>query len=478
MVKKSDLVNSKTHKPLQLRNTALLSLDGGGLRGILTGVILEEAERVVKDVIQHDNLLPPHHRHLQPDEWGIDLADYFECVAGASAGSMLALYVASKGGAALESVQDWLPRDPWAHHQLHEGSAAVAWRIIRHKADDIFTPPWKQWLRFWSTDWYRALLPFASGVFWAKYSAAGLRETLQLMMGTQLRLSELHTSVVIPSYELETSSPFTFWHKHSSLASDRATGYIAMQRSEEKGVSKNALSMSGGVQLVNGRDFKVWEVACASAAAPTFFPSAEINTTPDQAQETRRTFVDGGLIANNPTIQGLTFMLGELGQDMDNIAVLSIGTGSAVKDLRKGTLKSRGRGWGMLEWILPNQGNIVTTIMDGSSEASQAIVEVFFKDKLGPAQESGKQHSRLLRIQKTVDDAQDAKHMSDKDVPNMRLSDMVKVLSEMDRLDYIDELVEVGQATAKGHRQKMQDFVRYSLFGEVEQDSISTNDAG
>lgn len=101
----------------------------------------------------------------------------------------------------------------------------------------------------------------------------GLQETLQLMMGTQLRLSELHTSVVIPSYELETSSPFTFWHKHSNVASDRETGYIAMQRSEEGGVSKNALSMSGGVQLVTGRDFKVWEVACASAAAPTFFPS-------------------------------------------------------------------------------------------------------------------------------------------------------------------------------------------------------------
>ena len=72
-------------------------------------------------------------------------------------------------------------------------------------------------------------------------------------------------------------------------------------------------------------------------------------------------------------------MLGEMDIDMDNIAVLSIGTGSAIKDLRKGTLKSKGRGWGMLEWILPNEGNIVTTIMDGSSEASQAIVEVFFK---------------------------------------------------------------------------------------------------
>lgn len=94
------------------------------------------------------------------------------------------------------------------------------------------------------------------------------------------------------------------------------------------------------------------------------------------------------------------------------------------------------------------------------------------QDKLGPAQESGKQHSRLLRIQKTVDDAHDAKHMSDTDVPSMRLSDMVKVLSEMDRLDYVDELVEVGQATAKGHRQKLQDFVRHSLFGEVEPGSV------
>ena len=72
-------------------------------------------------------------------------------------------------------------------------------------------------------------------------------------------------------------------------------------------------------------------------------------------------------------------MAGEMEIDMDRVAVLSIGTGSAIRDLRKGMLKSGGRGWGMLEWILPNEGNIVTTIMDGSSEASQAIVDIFFK---------------------------------------------------------------------------------------------------
>lgn len=52
---------------------------------LLSGVILEDAERVIKDVIQQDNLLPQRHKHLQPDQWGIDLADYFECVSGETA---------------------------------------------------------------------------------------------------------------------------------------------------------------------------------------------------------------------------------------------------------------------------------------------------------------------------------------------------------------------------------------------------------
>ena len=60
---------------------------------------------------------------------------------------MLALYIASKGSATLQAVQDWLPQDQWADQPLHEGSVAVAWRVIRARAHDIFTPPWHQLLR-------------------------------------------------------------------------------------------------------------------------------------------------------------------------------------------------------------------------------------------------------------------------------------------------------------------------------------------
>ena len=60
---------------------------------------------------------------------------------------MLALYIASKGGTAFQASQDWLPQDQWGDRPLQEGSIALAWRIIRARAEQIFTPPWQQFLR-------------------------------------------------------------------------------------------------------------------------------------------------------------------------------------------------------------------------------------------------------------------------------------------------------------------------------------------
>ena len=45
-------------------------------------MVLEEAEQIIKGVIAKKDMLPKHYKHLKADEWGIELADYFECVAG------------------------------------------------------------------------------------------------------------------------------------------------------------------------------------------------------------------------------------------------------------------------------------------------------------------------------------------------------------------------------------------------------------
>lgn len=85
--------------------------------------------------------------------------------------------------------------------------------------------------------------------------------------------------------------------------------------------------------------------------------------------------------------------------------------------------------------------------------------------KHGPAHSADKvakpEHSRLLRIQKTVDDAKDAKKLIDKD--GMSLSDAVEVLSEIDNIKDVDKLVQIGQNLARDSSKELQDFVRHSL---------------
>ena len=63
-----------------------------------------------------------------------------------------------------------------------------------------------------------------------------------------------------------------------------------------------------------------------------------------------------------------------------------------------------------------------------------------------------------------MDDAQDAAHKMDPDLEGVSVSDMVKLLSEIDNLAYVDKLVQVGRAIARDHRQELQDFVRHTLF--------------
>ena len=46
------------------------------------GVVLEHVEDAIKVVITEDDMLPEGCKTLPQDEWGVELADYFECVAG------------------------------------------------------------------------------------------------------------------------------------------------------------------------------------------------------------------------------------------------------------------------------------------------------------------------------------------------------------------------------------------------------------
>ena len=91
--------------------------------------------------------------------------------------------------------------------------------------------------------------------------------------------------------------------------------------------------------LHGGGALAMWEVALASAAAPTFLPPVQIGGM--------GAFVDGGLWANNPSIVAIVEALKYCNAALKDIVMLSVGTGRQTKWygfedlLRRGVL-----GWG------------------------------------------------------------------------------------------------------------------------------------
>jgi len=98
---------------------------------------------------------------------------------------------------------------------------------------------------------------------------------------------------------------------------------------------------------------KLWEVCLSSSAAPTFFPPYKFDLFQETSTESagEYTFVDGGVAANNPSLAALVHTLDIERIDgqclkIEDISLLSIGTGRTTKPLEFNKLNS----WGALNW--------------------------------------------------------------------------------------------------------------------------------
>lgn len=67
---------------------------------------------------------------------------------------------------------------------------------------------------------------------------------------------------------------------------------------------------------------KLWEVALASASAPTYFPMAKITSTNNSDE----LFCDGGVFANHPALLGYCEAVAHLKTDQNSIKLLSLST--------------------------------------------------------------------------------------------------------------------------------------------------------
>ena len=258
----------------------ILSLDGGGMRGVLSAKILEIFEDLIK----------------QP------LHEYFDLIAGTSTGSILAAGIAKKKNSKqlvdlyVDNGNRIFPYTGlWGYLNLKR-----RWKLIRNSG---FSAP--------------------------KFSHKGIKRVLQEQFGNTT-LSQINNDslpkLIITSYDTNSRSPLIFksWN--------------------------------------NGRfpDIFLWETCVCSASAPTFFPAYRIV----DSNKITYSAIDGGVGANNPAACAIAEAI-RLGQKVEDITVLSIGTG----DLAKGFPYNQVRHWGVLQWA----GHLVDLLMDAPLDIHEYI---------------------------------------------------------------------------------------------------------
>ncbi|HEX5222920.1 MAG TPA: CBASS cGAMP-activated phospholipase [Verrucomicrobiae bacterium] len=183
--------------------------------------------------------------------------------------------------------------------------------LYRDNGKDIFDDSWWDDIRD------------IGGVTGADYDQKNLEKILRRIF-KDTRLKDLQKRVLIPSFDLDNE---------------------AKDASKRTWSPKFFHNFPG--EDTDGDEFVV-DVALETSAAPTFFPS-------------HNGFIDGGVVANNPSMAAVAQTQDERNADpapaLSDIHVLSLGTGTNLS-----YIKGRELDWGLAQWAKP----LVNLLLDAS----------------------------------------------------------------------------------------------------------------
>jgi patatin-like phospholipase/acyl hydrolase len=257
----------------------ILSIDGGGIRGIISTILLQR---------------------LSADPSLSGWLGKVDLLAGTSTGGLLALGIAKSLD--LQAIRD-----------LYETKGKI-----------IFEDSWLRDLRdLW-------------GIIGAKYEIANLDKELQTILGPTT-LSQLSKKVLITAFDL-----------------DGVNGQ-GQRKWKPKLFHNFPGPGSDGDQLA-------YKVGIYTAAAPTYFPSAD-------------GYVDGGVFASNPAMCALAQTQDPRIGDrpvLKDVVLLSLGTGTSLTYIKGESLD-----WGYAQWVKP----LVNLMLDGVA----GIADYQCKQLLGSA---------------------------------------------------------------------------------------------
>jgi uncharacterized protein len=259
----------------------ILALDGGGIRGIYTAVLLDRLAKEVPGFIERADL-----------------------IAGTSTGAILALGLA----------QGMTPADLIAYYQ-NEG-AKIFSRTVWHEIRDL------------------------GELIGAKYDNSNLIQSIQSTFKDRTLNDLLPRHVLISSFDLQNDVPSAASHMWKPKFFHNFEG-----------------DQSDG-------DQKIADVALRTTAAPTYFPSYQ-------------GYVDGGVVANNPSMAALAQAIDSATgkQQLADLRLFSVGTGLTPVSIPGGMLD-----WGLAQWAWHLEDMIMEGMMGVADyECKRLLADRYFR---------------------------------------------------------------------------------------------------
>ena len=244
----------------------ILSIDGGGMRGIIPAYILSKIDALVKE-----------RGDKRP------LYAHFDLVAGTSTGALLALGLTAPAGKSALRRDSLEPFKVFETHRkwLLKKEERFKGYILPSTAPDSLSD---FYLRHGSRIFPRTTLNALSQLFQVKYDEKPLEAFLLEQLG-HIRLDEALSPTLAVAYDCPNARPYVFRSYDSH-------GYLSR------------------------------EAARASTAAPLYFPPAIIS---DRQTGEKLILSDGGLVANNPAM--IAYIEAKrLYPDADEFRILSLST--------------------------------------------------------------------------------------------------------------------------------------------------------
>ncbi|KAI8021151.1 Patatin-like protein 2 [Camellia lanceoleosa] len=255
------------------RQVTILSIDGGGIRGVIPLKVLQFLEDEL-EILENGN---KQKQEGEASNKKVRLADYFDVIAGTSAGALITSLLASPSPRTAEEIidlfckegpkifsnpGDTIEENSEQHNTTPTSMLGKAANWYYKKTKKTVTKTVKELLagrpKVIIDNWME---PYTA-IFKPVYTGERLNEVAEEVLGKDTLLKDLSTNIVIPTFDVKKDSPVVFTTRLTMLAIREASKLFP-----EAGDYSNYLilslgtgkeKLSGGRPLLTGAGIFDW----------------------------------------------------------------------------------------------------------------------------------------------------------------------------------------------------------------------------